>query len=173
MVVLGQNPEQAADPATAAIAPAPEGVQRPELLSWNVADAREISPGGIRADFRPKWVRYLDSDGAFKTIETTLAPTGDRWCMMHAPFTACFPSRSSGTAVFHNNNRFNVADQSIITDDPLDLEIQVLGADTEGHLETGELTLWNKVIRDAQYVIYRDVFPNTDLIYYIDWGTAP
>ena len=98
----------------------------------------------VKTEVHAKWVRFLDADGQFKPIDTTLATTSDGWCMDQAPFTAWFPLRSSGAAVMHNNDRFNAVTKELITDEPLDLRITVPGADVEGHIEHGLLILSGK-----------------------------
>src|SRR5262249_39626167 len=136
--------------------PPPVGTERPDLETWNTASAREIAPGVLQADIRTKWVRFLDEDGTFKPIDTALATTSDGWCMDKAPFKACFPLRSTGTALFHNNNRFDLGSKSVIGDAPMDETITALGvADVAGALEHGDLG-WG----ETEYVIYRGAYPD-------------
>lgn len=161
-------PDSLTVPATTLSSPGP---QRTDLLSWNVFDSRQISPTLVQTDFRAKWVRYLDADGQFKLIDTTLISTPDGWCMDKAPFKACLPLRSTGTALFHNNNRFDPSQKSVITEPPMDEAIQALGvSDVAGSLERGDLGWGN-----TEYVLYRNAYPqlDADLIFWIHQGTAP
>jgi hypothetical protein len=113
VVVFGQiSGNSSTDPQPSPSTFAAGGTERPDLLSWNVFDAREISPGVIRANLRAKWVRYLDSDGSFKVIDTALTSTSEGWCMSKAPFQVCFPFPSTGTAVLRDNNRFDAKSRS-------------------------------------------------------------
>jgi RHS repeat-associated protein len=160
------------DPAVGKAAE-PIGTERPDRLSWNVAKAIELPTGEIQTEFRMKWMRYLDENGSFKPIDPALVETSDGWCTDQMPFKACFPLHSSGTALFHNNNRYDPTDHTIIRDEPLDLLITSDGADATGTIERGDIVLSNKVIKNTQYALYRNVFENTDLIYLIDYGQAP
>jgi hypothetical protein len=169
--VLEAATAQVPAPLSSVPGPAPIGIQRPDLLSWNVFDSRQIGPSTTQTEFRTKWVRFLDADGSFKLIDTALMPTPEGWCMDKAPFKACFPFRSTGTAQFRNTNRFDVVSKASITEPPLDETIKALGvADVAGSIEHGDLG-WGNV----EYVIYRGAYPDldADLVFWVHQGTAP
>ncbi len=133
----------------------------------------EIIPTKQESEFHVKWMHYL-SDTGWQEIDTRFEKTKDGFTMDKAPFTVIAPPRSTGTAIFHNNNKWDVTAQKEIEESPLDLNITAVDvADVPGHIEQGDLLTARGVVENASYVVYKNAYQDGDLIYYVHHGRAP
>ena len=141
------------------------------LRSWNY-EARAF---GLTTTFvfHTKWINYLSLTG-WKAISTDFVATTDGFVMTTAPFEAHVPIRSTGTAIMRNNNRWDVIDKEVITDDALDMTITPIDVlDVAGKLVRGDLMTPTGLQKNVNYVVYEGAYPEGDLIYYVDFGKAP
>ena len=138
--------------------------------TWN---SKTFTTGGeVQREFHVKWLHYLDAQGQWQDIDPNFVLVGDKFTVEKAPFKVEVPLRSTGTAVFTSNNRYDIFEKERINDPDFSQTIKALGvADVLGELETGDLGFGDGV----NYVIYRNAYPslNADLIYYVHHGRAP
>lgn len=147
------------------------GKERSDLLSWNVMSATELPSGNIVSDIRVKQVRFLDAEEKFQPIDTRPVATAEGWNVTRNPFTAFFPLRSTGTAVFHNNNRFDIRAKSRVLEPALDHQITALDvADVAGIVGLRDFGFGQ-----SEAVVYENAYstPSADLAYVVHQGTVP
>lgn len=137
---------------------------------WN---ARQVSSDGrFATEFHSKWINYLDADKEWQPINTRFYDAGDSFKMDKGPFEIEIPKYADGTALQHINNRWDARNGLEITDDPMDITIKALGiAQIRGELETADIM--GSEGKPATYVIYRNAYPNADLIYYVQHERLP
>lgn len=100
------------------------------------------------------WINYKTPDG-WAPIDTSLRQTPTGFVMDKAPFEFTAPLRSTGTAIFYNNNLWHEKTKSRITASPLDLNITALGInDVTGELRVGNLGFGSSV----EYIVYPDAY---------------
>ncbi|NTW31403.1 MAG: hypothetical protein HGB12_02020 [Bacteroidetes bacterium] len=139
-------------------------------LSYN-SKTTVLDSGKLQTEFHEKWINYMDENNTWKEIDPVFVKTDKGFEMNEAPFEVLAPLYADETAIFNNNNRYDVFADKIIYDKPLEQTIQALGtAHVKGITETGDLG-WGK----AQYVVYPNAYPEiqADLIYWVHQGVAP
>lgn len=116
------------------------------------------------------WRNYKTPEGTWAKIDTTLRQTAEGFVMDKAPFEFTAPLRSTGTAIFLNNNRWDQKNKENIDALPLSLLMTAEGVlDVPGRIEHGKIRG-----TDADYVIYQGAYADgSDLIYYISFGGGP
>ena len=120
-----------------------------------------------------KWLNYY-KDGEWVDIDTTLVQTPDGFCADKMPFKFCAPLRSTGEAIFTANNQYNIFKRLVITDAPLEERMTAVGVnDVAGQFIVGDLMLPAGKYNNVQYVLYPGAYNDADLIYYVDYGSAP
>src|SRR3990167_1396729 len=141
--------------------------------TWN-ANTVKTGENKFTAEIHQKWINYR-TDLGWDSVDTSLRATPAGFVMDKAPFEFTAPLRSTGTAVFHNNNRFNNLTNQDITAPPLDMTIQAEGVnDVAGFTVLGELMTEHGLMESVNYVIYPAAYPSgADLIYYVHFGQAP
>lgn len=135
---------------------------------WNAQPI--IHKGKPAVEFSAKWVNFLDENGDWKEINCLIEKQSDGFRVTKAPFNFFSPLFADGIAEFETDVRYDIFDQSEITEAPMK---QTLHAVQAKKVE-GELFDINGDGRlDA--VIYKQAFPqwDADLIYYVKHGRAP
>ncbi len=141
--------------------------------TWN-ADTLVYPDGTNVSTFHAKWINYLSADKGWQSIDTKFVETPDGFKMSDAPFSVTAPLRSTGEAIFHNNNRWDVFKKKNIEEPSLDMSITALDVeDVPGRIETGDLILPGGLQKNVNYVVYDNAYLEGDLIYYVHFGTAP
>lgn len=126
-------------------------------------------------EFHVKWIHWLDASG-WKPIDTSFATSSDgtKFVMLNAPFKAEAPLRSTGVAKMINDNKWNVFNKTEITEPSLTMSITAFDVvDVAGKLTIGDLNVPSGIQKNVSYVLYKNAYPEGDLIYYIDFGNAP
>jgi hypothetical protein len=140
--------------------------------SWLLPDEiKSVKPTTWQADFRIKWVNYLDEDGKWKEIIPEFKKQNTGFIADQGPFTAIAPLTSIGTFQLINNNRYDLFKETTITENPLTESITALNvSEINGKIETGDFGMG-----PAQYVVYKNAYPDleVDLIYWVYQGVAP
>lgn len=139
--------------------------------NWNSYTSQQ---GNVKtSQIHSKWVNYLDEAG-WKDIDTVFIPTTGGFTMTEAPFEVFVPEFSDGTATFHNNNRYDIWNKSIIDELAFDMFITAQGVNVvQGQIETGALMTAVGYLENISYVVYPNAYADADLIYYVHHGTAP
>ena len=120
------------------------------------ADTIYRSNGTGESKVYPAQVNYKTQNSTWDKIDSTLRQTAQGFVADKMPFEFTAPLRSTGTALFHNNNKWNNTKQVEMTSAPLDLEITALRVnDVPGEIHQGG-NLGNGDIRE--YVVYRDAY---------------
>lgn len=128
------------------------------------------------ATFHVKWINWLDADGAWKPIDTQFATSSDgtKFVMLNAPFKAEAPLRSIGTSKMINDNRWDVFGKKEINESSFTMSLQSSDAfDVAGKIIKGDLLVPTGLQKNVSYILYKNAYPQGDLIYYIDFGKAP
>jgi hypothetical protein len=138
--------------------------------TWN---AKTYADGDkYTTEFHSKWIHYLDDN--WKDIDTSFYETNNGFAMTNAPFYAYAPMFSTGTATFENNNRWNVFNHTVIAEGELNMTIAAMNVkNVRGKIMRGDLLVPSGLQRNVSYVIYENAYKDGDLIYYVDFGTAP
>jgi RHS repeat-associated protein len=164
----------AAVAAPAETDPESEHISSDTTLFWN-GRTEIIEDGAKRSTFSGGWVNYLNEQSqSWRPINTTIFPTSGGFAMKEALFEAHFPLRSTGTAVMHNNNQYDIWNKERVTEPAMDMRITAQGVnDVPGVLVRGDLMGPTALRANTSYVLYEGAYPDGDLIYYIDDGVAP
>jgi len=143
---------------------------REKSYGWN--HRSEVLAGGVRRiEYHAKQIAFMDDAGDFKPIDVTPKASAGGWEVTQNTFIARFPTRSVGTAVMVNNNRFDTRSRKTINQPAQSMTITALDvADVAGELEYGDVGYgleW--------YVRYPRAYPdrNADLIYLVWHGKVP
>ena len=141
---------------------------------WNF-NKKIISENEQAYAFHIKWTNYKSPTG-WKSINTDFSTSSDGTLfeMRDAPFEVEAPITSNGVLKLISNNRHDVLGKKEITEPPLIMTLEVEGeTDVIGNIERGDLHVPLGVQKDVSYVRYKDAYPCVNLIYYVDWSTAP
>jgi len=145
-----------------------------ETRGWN-AITRPVetdasgTPTKRESAFHSKWINYLGEDNQWHEINSAFVDKGTHFEVREAPFTVEVPKTAAGTATFISNNRWDIFEETEITDMPFTQSIRAWDvSDVPGVIETGDLGFGT-----TQYVVYKDAYPFGDLIYWVWQGRAP
>lgn len=132
-----------------------------------------VEPKRFVSSFNQGWKNYLDKNHEWKSINTNFVLGVGGWEMKDAPFEVFVPRLSDGTALFRNNNRWDELHNTRIDASELDMTIKALVSPVLGRLEKGDLNASVGLIKNVSYVVYENVLPDVDLIYYVHFGRSP
>jgi hypothetical protein len=145
----------------------PVVVKEPIKRTWN-SDHYRNEDRTITASIKPKWINYMEVDESWQPIDNYFVETDEFFLMDSAPFMASAPLRSTGMAVFHSNNLWDLKTKSKIEEESLNMGIVASGvSDVPGKIKEGDLG-WG----ETNYILYEDAYPeyDADLIYVVHKG---
>ena len=138
-----------------------------EITRYQIKDGKATTSSS--GAFYTAWENFYNGD-KWEKIDTTIRQTANDFVMDKAPFKLSLPLRSTGTATFLNDNKWDFNANDKISAPPMTLNITAEGVfNVPGHIESGLIRG-----KKADYVIYPGAYPDgSDLIYYISRDKAP